>query len=120
MFEGISNKKEESFTVRFGSAVFKTMRIEEIIPNEKIVWYVTDTLIHIPELNNKKEWLNTIVVWQLNTEETNIKIQVTHIGLNPDIDCYSICSAGWRQFWDSLKLYLEKGIGMPFKQDTAV
>ncbi|MEJ7738845.1 MAG: SRPBCC domain-containing protein [Chitinophagaceae bacterium] len=118
MFEGRSSKLGESFTVRFGPAVFKTMRIEELIPNEKVVWFVTDTLIDIPELNNKKEWLNTKIVWELKIEKTNTVIRVTHIGLNPDIECYDICTTGWRQFCDSLKSYLEKGSGMPFKQDN--
>lgn len=119
MFEGVSGKADQVFTVRFGPAVFKTMRTEEIIPGEKIVWFVTDTLIDIPELNNKREWLNTRIVWQLKAEETNTRIQVTHFGLNPKIECYSICSTGWRQFCGSLKSHLEKGKGMPYKADQA-
>jgi uncharacterized protein YndB with AHSA1/START domain len=115
MFEGTSDKKEEYFTVRFGPAVFKTMQVEEIIPNERIDWLVTDTLIDIPELNNKKEWLNTRILWQLKVADTNTIIRVTHIGLNPDIECYGICSTGWRQFCDSLKSYLENGTGTPFR-----
>ncbi len=116
MFEGDSNKVGEFFTVRFGSSVFKTMRVEELIPNKKVVWFVTDTLIDIPELLNNREWLNTSIVWELKKEKTNTIIQVTHIGLNPDIECYGICSTGWRQFCESLKSYLEKGSGVPFKQ----
>lgn len=115
MFEGVSGKFGDVFTVRFGPAVFKTMQIEELIPSKKIVWLVTDTLIDIPELNNKTEWLNTKIVWQLKTKETNTIIQVTHIGLSPDIECYGICSTGWQQFCYSLKSHLENGKGMPFK-----
>ncbi len=119
MFEGASSKLGEIFTVRFGSSVFKTMRVEELIPNKKISWLVTDTLIDIPELKNKREWLNTTIVWEFREDNTRTIIRVTHIGLNSTIECYGICSTGWRQFCDSLKLYLEKGSGMPFKQDNA-
>lgn len=118
MFEGTSNTVGESFTVRFGSSVFKTMRLEEIVPQEKIVWFVTDTIINIPELKNKREWLNTRIIWEFKEEKTNIIIRVTHIGLNSAIECYEICSTGWRQFCDSLKSFLENGTGMPFKTDS--
>lgn len=118
MFEGASTKLGEIFTVRFGSSVFKTMQVHELIPNKKVSWLVTDTLIDFPELQNKSEWLNTIIVWELREEKTTTIIRVTHIGLHPAIECYDICSAGWRQFCDSLKLYLEKGSGLPFKQSA--
>ncbi|GCC51770.1 hypothetical protein SanaruYs_19990 [Chryseotalea sanaruensis] len=118
MFEGISNTLGESFTVRFGSAVFKTMRIDELVPQEKIVWFVTDTLIDIPELKNKREWLNTRIVWEFKKDKTATIIRVTHIGLSSAIECYEICSTGWRQFCDSLKSFLENGTGMPFKVDS--
>jgi uncharacterized protein YndB with AHSA1/START domain len=119
MFEGASSKLSEIFTVRFGPSVFKTMQVVELIPNKKVSWLVTDTLIDIPELNNKREWLNTTIVWEFREDNTRVIIRVTHIGLNSTIECYGICSTGWRQFCDSLKLYLEKGSGMPFKQDNA-
>ena len=118
MFEGSSGKLGDLFTVRFGSSVFKTMRVEALIENKKVVWLVTDTLIDIPELKNKREWLDTSIIWELEEENRMTVIRVTHIGLNSDIECYEMCSTGWRQFCDSLKLYLEKGSGMPFKPAT--
>lgn len=117
MFEGASDKKDAIFTVRFGAFVFKTMQIEEIVPNESVSWLVTDSLIDIPELNNKREWLNTRIVWNLVDQELSTKIHLTHIGLNPNIECYAICSTGWQQFCDSLKSHLEKGNGKPYKID---
>jgi uncharacterized protein YndB with AHSA1/START domain len=118
LLEGVSNTLNETFTVRFGSSVFKTMQVVELVPNRRISWLVTDTLIDIPELKNKREWLNTTIVWELRAENTATVIQVTHMGLNQDIECYGICSTGWRQFCDSLKLYLETGTGLPFKQHS--
>ncbi len=117
MFEGVSDKQGDVFTVRFGSSVFKTMQVEELIFNKKVVWVVSDTFIDIPELTNKREWLNTKIIWELETEKTNTIIRLTHIGLNPGIECYGICAVGWRQFCDSLKTYLEKGSGMPYKEE---
>ena len=37
LFEGVSNKQGESFTVRFGDNVFKTFKVEELITNKKVV-----------------------------------------------------------------------------------
>jgi uncharacterized protein YndB with AHSA1/START domain len=116
MFEGTSNRSGESFTVRFGPNVFKTMRVDELIPATKVVWFVTDTWIDIPQLKEKKEWLHTRIVWDLKKENTNTIIRVTHIGLNPEIECYDICATGWKQFCNSLQSHLEKGRGTPFKQ----
>jgi uncharacterized protein YndB with AHSA1/START domain len=116
LFEGKSNILDESFTVRFGPSVFKTMRVKELILNKEIVWLVVDTLIDIPELTNKKEWLNTKIVWNIKEDKNGSKICLTHFGLNPNIECYGICSTGWKQFCTSLKTYLENGEGMPYKQ----
>jgi hypothetical protein len=49
------------------------------------------------------------------TKEEITWIKVIHIGLNPDIECYEICSNGWVQFVNSLKLFLETGKGSPYK-----
>tara|TARA_R110000868_G_scaffold143879_4_gene362601 strand:- start:12061 stop:12939 length:879 start_codon:yes stop_codon:yes gene_type:complete len=118
MFEGASDKLGEKFTVSFGSSVYKTIQVEELIPKKKVSWLVTDTLMDLPELKNKREWLNTIIIWEFREENTRTIIHVTHIGLNPTIECYGICSTGWRQFCDSLKSHLEKGNGMPYRIDT--
>ena len=53
-FEGSADKVNDEFTVRF-STTFKTMKVQELIPNEKIVWLCIDTLIDIPELQNNTE-----------------------------------------------------------------
>ena len=52
-FEGSLKKQEDVFTVRFGK-VYITMKVTELIPDQKIVWYVTDC--NKPWLKNKKEW----------------------------------------------------------------
>lgn len=84
-----------------------------------MVWYVEDSVINIPGLNNQKEWIGTTIVWEIKDEEeeTGIVMQHTHIGLNPEIECYEICSSGWQQFTSSLKSYLEIGVGTPFKRN---
>lgn len=115
MFEGNATEVGSSFTVRFGENVFKTMRVEELVSNVKVVWHVEDSLINIPELNNQKEWIGTTIVWEMEEKGDDVALKLTHVGLGPEIECYEICSSGWQQFISSLKAYLETSVGTPFK-----
>jgi Activator of Hsp90 ATPase homolog 1-like protein len=115
MFEGVSNEQGESFTIRFGSNVFKTMVVEELVPDKKVVWKVTDSLIDIPELKNKKEWINTKIVWEISSKENQTEVYLTHFGLTPQIECYNICENGWQNFTNSLIDFITTGIGKPYK-----
>lgn len=119
MFEGISNEQGQYFIIRFGTDIFKKLLVQELDTNKKVVWYVTDSLIDIPDLKNKTEWINTKIVWEISTVDNNTELKLTHLGLTKQVECYDICSTGWLQFCNSLKLYLEKSEGTPFKQETS-
>ncbi|WP_160136802.1 SRPBCC family protein [Chryseobacterium sp. c4a] len=116
MFEGSSTQTGDLFTIRFGNTIYKTMRVKESIPISKMVWDVEDSRIELPELKNQTEWIGTTIVWEIEQKEEIARIKVTHIGLNPDVECYDICSNGWVQFLSSLKLFLETGKGAPYKE----
>jgi uncharacterized protein YndB with AHSA1/START domain len=118
MFEAVSNKQGHTFTIRFGSNVFKTFEVQELVINKKVIWFVTDSLIDIPDLKNKTEWINTKIVWEITSKGNQTELQLIHFGLTHEVECYSICATGWQQFSDSLKSYLEKDSGMPFKQNN--
>lgn len=116
MFEGSSAQTGEGFTIRFGADIHKTMRVKEAVSDAKIIWYVEDSLIALPELKNQTEWIGTTIVWEIQQTGESSQIKVTHLGLNPDVECYDICSNGWVQFLSSLKLFLETGTGTPYKR----
>ncbi|AZA93218.1 Uncharacterised protein [Chryseobacterium nakagawai] len=116
MFEGSSEQTGNVFTIRFGANIHKTMRVKESILSSNIIWEIEDSLIALPELKNQTEWIGTTIVWELAPTGENTQIKVTHLGLNPDIECYDICSNGWAQFLGSLKLFLETGKGTPYKE----
>lgn len=115
MFEGAANGQGQTFTVRFGADVFKTLVVQELIPNKKVVWLVTNSLIDIPELKNKTEWINTKIVWEISSQDNKTALLLTHIGLTPEIECYNICERGWHNFTDSLTSYVVTDKGEPFK-----
>lgn len=115
MFEGSSNQQGQLFTIRFGTNIYKSLVVEELVPNKKVVWYVTDSLIYIPELTNKAEWINTKIVWEISSKNEQTILDLTHFGLTPKVECFNICQDGWKNFTDSLTEFINTGIGNPFK-----
>lgn len=115
-FTGASSEEGDLFTVRFGDNIHKTIRIKELIPDSRVIWSVEDSLIAIPELKNQTEWMGTSIVWEIEQKENNSLLLLTHVGLNPAMECYAICSGGWNQFIGSLKLFLETGTGAPYRK----
>lgn len=116
LFEGSSSEEGNLFTIRFGDQIHKTMRVKELTANVKVVWFVEDSLIALSELKNQTEWIGTKIIWEIEENKESTQIKLTHIGLNPAIECYEICSNGWLQFLGSLKKFLETGEGAPYKK----
>jgi hypothetical protein len=65
-----------------------------------------------------KEWEGTTLKWEIQEQDGNTKISLTHKGLIPSLDCFEICKEGWDYFFvTSLKKYLNKGKGLPFENE---
>lgn len=110
-FKGKAEKLKDKFTVRFGET-FVDFQISELVPNKKVVWKVTDCNLHW--INNKKEWNNTEVVFEILEKENNTQINFTHIGLIPGVECYETCTKGWNDHIKrSLVKYLTENKGQP-------
>lgn len=92
--EGRSDKLNDEFIVRSGDIHYSKHKIIEVIPDKKIVWLVTDSKLNWIN-NNKEEWTNTKMVFEIipNGNETTIKF--THEGLTPGQECYENCVKGW-------------------------
>ena len=111
-FEGSARKLNDVFTVRFGET-FVTFRITEMVADKWIVWQVEDC--HLPWLNDKKEWNNTKVIWEITSSKTHsTQVDMTHVGLVPGIECYDRCEEGWdRHIKESLFKLLTEDKGQP-------
>ncbi|TNF98768.1 MAG: SRPBCC domain-containing protein [Gammaproteobacteria bacterium] len=65
------------------------------------------------------EWLGTKLKWEIIKQGENTKIVIVHEGLIPSLKCYEVCEQGWDHFFvNSLKQYLDTGIGLPFENKT--
>lgn len=111
VFEGRARALDDVFTVRFGET-FVTFRITEMIPDRKVVWHVTECFL--PWLKDKTEWTDTETVWNLSASPGGTRIDFTHEGLVPQVECYGVCVKGWDQhIKDSLYKLLTTGKGSP-------
>src|SRR5689334_17988248 len=93
--EGSSAKINDVFTVHFGET-FVTFKIVDLVPNNTVVWLVTDC--HLHWLTDKKEWNGTKIVWEVSSKNKTTCVGMTHLGLMPGIECYDQCNAGWNYF----------------------
>jgi Activator of Hsp90 ATPase homolog 1-like protein len=115
-FSGNAEKLNDKFTVPFGELngekSFVDFVVSEFVPNKKTVWKVTDC--NLPWFKDKKEWNNTEVVFEITSDNNKTKIDFTHIGLVPGVECYDACEKGWDgHVTNSLLSFINEGKGMP-------
>jgi hypothetical protein len=110
-FAGASAKVGDAFTVRFGET-FVDFAVVELVPGRRIVWRVIDCNLHFIE--DKKEWKDTRVVFDLLSDGAATTVTMTHAGLTPGVECYENCRKGWNFFIkESLQKLLLENQGKP-------
>ena len=96
-FSGKAEKQGDKFTVPFGElngeTSFVDFVVSELVPGRKAVWKVTNC--YLPWFSDKTEWNNTEVVFELSEANGKTKLDFTHIGLVPEVECYTACEQGW-------------------------
>jgi hypothetical protein len=108
---GSAKKVNDLFTVDFGETFVK-FKVLEIIPYKKIVWKVTDCYLHF--INDKTEWNDTQVDFEISTTKGGTQMSMTHVGLVPGIECYDTCENGWNFYaGDSLLKLVTQKKGLP-------
>lgn len=113
-FKGSAYNAGDIFTINWGET-YVTFKLTETIPAKKITWLVTDC--YLPWLKDKTEWTDTEVVFEISEENNATRVEMTHVGLTPDAECYGDCQTGWDHYIKkSLFKFIEQGQGVLQKE----
>ncbi len=113
--KGDTKNTGDVFLVTFGET-FARFKIIENIPGKKMRWFVMDCNLHW--MNNKKEWKDTEILWEISSVGDSTRIDMTHVGLGPGIECFEDCTKGWNHYIKvSLYKLLAAGQGEPDHKD---
>lgn len=117
--KGKSKNVDDEFEVRFGDVHYSKQKLVEVIPNKKVVWLVTDSKLSF--IQDKREWTNTRIEFEIVEENNATKVRFTHEGLLPDRECYGDCSNAWGYYLQqSLMPLINTGTGKPEPSENKV
>lgn len=106
--EGSTDKLNDEFTYSYEPYHYSKQKITELIPGEKVVWLITDSQLSFVE--DKDEWTNTKIVFDITTQGNQTQVKFTHLGLVPGIECYNDCSNAWAGLINnSLRNFIAEG-----------
>jgi hypothetical protein len=92
---GSSESINDEFSYRYRAFHFSKQRVVEMLPDQKVVWLVTESELSFIE--NKEEWTGTKIIFEISEEDDKTRLKFTHQGLNSEIECFDACSNGWSQ-----------------------
>lgn len=110
--EGKTDKQGETFIYQYEDVHYARITITELVPAEKIAWFITYNYFKFTK--DKSEWTGTRISFDISKKDDKTEIRFTHHGLNPEFECYEICSNAWAQYiQQSLKSLIQTGKGNP-------
>jgi hypothetical protein len=114
--EGSTNKFNDEWNYHYQDVHQAKMKIVEFVPNEKVVWLVTDNYFSFTK--DKKEWKGTKIIFEIAKKGNQTELQFTHLGLVPEYECYDICENAWDTYIQkSLYSLITTGKGQPNGKD---
>lgn len=116
---GDTKNQDDEFEFTVPGVHYSKQKLIEIIPNKKVVWFITDA--NMTFLKDADEWVNTKVIFEITKEGDKTKLTFTHEGLVPEIECYKMCMPAWTQYVEgSLYKLVTTGEGTPNLEGTSI
>lgn len=116
---GSTEKLGDEFNYHYQDMHRCRMRLVELVPSRKVAWLVTDNFFSFTE--DKTEWKNTKVIFDIAKQGGKTVIHFTHEGLVPAYECYNICSDAWGSYIrGSLKSLIATGKGSPNAKEKSI
>ncbi len=93
-FEGKSKKLNDEFIINHPNQHYSKQKMVEVVPDKKVVWLITESKLDWIK-NNKQEWTNTKLIFEIIAKGNKTVLHFTHEGLVPEKECYSMVTKGW-------------------------
>lgn len=90
---GSAEKVRDEFKYNYQNLHKCNMNLVELVPDKRAAWLVIDNFFSFTE--DKTEWRNTKVIFNIAKKGGQTKIHFTHEGLVPEYECYNVCSDAW-------------------------
>jgi hypothetical protein len=91
--EGETDKHNEVFYYHYKDVHLCKIKLIEIIPDKKLVYHILDNSFSF--IQDKTEWIDTKLIFEIMSEGDDTKVKFTHEGLNSAHECYNICFDSW-------------------------
>jgi hypothetical protein len=115
--DGGTEKLNDEFTYEVKDLHRCTMKLTEVVPNEKVNWLVLDNYFSFVE--DQEEWKGTKVSFDISKQGGKTQIRFAHVGLVPQFECYDICQNAWSDYINnSLRNLIATGKGTPNPKES--
>lgn len=102
----------DEFVFEVANTHYSKFRLTEVVPNERVVWHTLEARIEF--VDDKDEWTGTDIVFDISQEGGKTRLDFTHVGLAPAVECYDLCSDAWASYIrGSLRNLITTGKGAP-------
>ena len=92
---GSALRLNDEFSYRYKDLHYSRQRVVELIPEQKVVWMVTESaLFYVADRN---EWTGTKISFEVTPQGNKTELRFSHLGLIPAVECFDSCSTTWSQ-----------------------